>query len=273
MSIRSLAAALIVSLAACAPAYAQTIPKIRSDLLDSCAPENLLCRHLRTQFGSPLSSRSSDGIPIWRSKIKYITAGLSPDGDALFDDLIESFAARAGLQVQRVPFEDAREANFTVLVTPNVGDAIQGQRYGSLVGQALSTEERERMAAEWKNGFAVKRLEYSTLANRYVIAHCYHGMHPETLTKRPGLHMAMMIYTCLTGGRSNVIRPSLANVTLPVELDAPPYAKMTSLDRATLEILYDRNSPVNSSSAASVVVERIERRLREQGFGDDGLKH
>jgi len=61
----------------------------------------------------------------------------------------------------------------------------------------------------------------------------------------------------------------LLNRTEPVALDAPPYAKMTSLDRALLETMY-RDSML--AGTASVAVERLENKLREQGFGDDGLK-
>jgi hypothetical protein len=273
MTIRPLVL-LLVCIGFGMPACAQTIPKIRSDLLSACAEENLLCRHLRTVFKSPLSSKNADGIPIWRRQIRYITAGMTQDGDSLFDELIESFGIRAGVKVERVPLERAREANLTFLVTPNVAEAFQGKRSSSLLGNALSDDERAQMATDWKSGFSIIRMEHDPISDRYEVAHCYAGIHPDSLKKQVGLRFATAIYRCLTGASSSdVLRPSLSNATLPIELDAPPYAKMTSLDRALLELMYGPNSPVTSSRSATVVVERIEKRLREQGFGDDGLKH
>ncbi|MDB5367701.1 MAG: hypothetical protein JWM77_3628 [Rhodospirillales bacterium] len=256
------------------PAAAQELSKVRPDIASSCTAGNALCVHLREIFGASLSRadtrREPVGLPIWRRKIQYITAGLTPDGDALFDDLLEGFAAKAGLQVERVSFERAASANLTFLVTSDVGEAVQGRRFGGLVGPAMSESRRQANGEKWRDGFSLIRLEHDRGHDRYEIGHCYAALHPEQLVDRPGLRMARLLYRCLVGGnRSDAIRPSLFNRELPAALDAPPYAKMAAVDRALLQLLYADGAAVSMGSPAHAVA-TLERELRQQGFDDNG---
>lgn len=261
---------LVLALPAHGAEYLQTG---RPDVLNACAPENLLCLHLRTIFGATISSTRSDGIPIWRAPIRYITAGLTPDGDALFDDLLESFVARTKLQVERVQLDRAGEAVLTFVVASDIAQAYQAKRAGSVIGRAMSEDERARTAADLKSGFQLHRTDYDPRQQRMVLSSCYAAVHPDSMKVRPALRMAAAIFSCLVGGnKSEFLKPSLLNVSEPVELDAPPYAKMTTLDRMLLETMYAADSPLNSTMPAVRAVERLETRLRAQGIGDDGRK-
>ncbi len=246
-------------------------PRQRPDLVATCAPENHLCRHLRTAFGAVLARRvergAPDGIPIWEHRIRYITAGLSPDGDELFDGLIQGLASRVDVDVERVA--DARSANFALLVTADPQDAINGGRFRSLTTETYGPSDRERMTAELKNGFNLIRKESDRELGRITIEHCYLAIHPGSLKERGGVRLASLIYGCLTGAsRSDEVQPSLLNRTAPAVLDAPRAPKMVALDRLLLEAIY--RTRFRQSGLASV--DRLEAVLREQGVGDDGIK-
>jgi len=164
-------------------AAADEIPKPRADLLEGCAADNLLCPHLRTVFQSALSRRPERGDPVgiatWQPGSATSPLAWRTTGNLLFDDLIESFAVRAGLEVERVT--DPRSANFALLITASPDDAMRGNRFRSLVGNAISTNERERMSAELKEGFMLTRIEIDRQLQRLMIVNCYAALHPDAL--------------------------------------------------------------------------------------------
>lgn len=252
-----------------ATAAARQPEKIEDTEAASCEPANKVCQQLHLLFRVSLTSRGAVGIPVWRDSIRYVTYGLNAEGNALFDDLLAGFAAKAELKVERLPIEQSLKANLTFVATPDLGGAIASLRYGS-TGKTpeLTPEQRAALTRQFSDTGYI-RFWSSTNGYSSTINQCYMALQPQKMEDHPALRMAMLLYRCLTATeKSDAIKPSLANSDLPLALDAPPYAKMAAFDGALLQVLYlkphilSRGPPKQSMSA-------IERELRAEGITGD----
>lgn len=266
---RLVLAALLVFSFNDAAAATRRAEKIPDNEAANCEPADKICQQLHLLFREQLTSRGAVGVAVWRDSIRYVTYGLNTDGDALFDDLLAGFAAKAELKVERLPIEQSLKANVTFVVTPDLGGAAASLRFGSTGKPAeLTPEQRASITRQY---FDTGYIRFWSVTSGYntTINQCYMALHPQKMADHPALRMAMLLYRCLTGTeKSDAIKPSLANSDLPRALDAPPYAKMAAFDRALLQVLYlkphilSRGPPKQSMSA-------IERELRAEGITGD----
>jgi hypothetical protein len=256
------------------PAVAQmdTLQQATERAVKRCE-NDLLCRHVRVAFRLQTYRESGpDGVMHrWRDPIRVVTLGLNDDGRAIFLDLLQGLAKTAGITVEVLPDTEIKRSNFLVAVAPDMAALLQQPWIASLNKVSASTGNDHTVVLHESNRQTFLLTRPSDDWSRPRNEHCIFGTTPARLQDKPGLLFARVIYRCLTGTMpSNMISPSLLNgIEAAAPLYAEPYARMSSLDRALLEVLYDPATPVESMAGANAA-NLITKKLHERGFGLDG---
>lgn len=262
---------ILVLLTPSAP-FAEEV-RVRGDQAERCAPGNKLCQHIRRAFEKSLSRdrKHEIGLPIWRHTVRYATEGLNEAGDHIFDALIEGFAGKAGLTVERVDRTEAARADIAIIITHDIAGMIESPRFRSIArGEIGAARRAELIKQQQDNGMLLLATAENQSWNRAEIRDCFGSLHPKQMETAPGLRMASMIYRCLSGtNSSDEVRPSILNSATPEVLNDAPYARMAAVDGAMLRVLYARELGPGS---ALFDVTSIEAKLRAEGFGDDGIR-
>ncbi|GIL41772.1 hypothetical protein [Roseiterribacter gracilis] len=240
-----------------------------------CAPQNKLCQHLARLFAS--DARDHARVVRWEETdpIRFTTIGLPAETAGVFEDLLEGLAQRAGLRVRRVEPSQIDDAQIAVFVPDDPELRDNPRRIAFFLNAKRLTSVQTEQLALRPAAFRTLKPRSGRNGDAWSgrVVRCAIFLRPDhTRPAAVGFLLARQIYQCLSGFSESEAAPSLLNWSnVPPSLITPPYAKMSALDSALLQILYEPGDALFEVPRKELVA-RIEARLRAEGFRDDGTR-